>query len=220
VLFYNEAWEFLNDKSGLHEQITSITGIGRGYLSGHVGAASIAKRMSWAASRTTRRLEDIAYCLMGSFSVNMPLLYGEQAFIRLQKAIMKSSDDESLFAWSDESANPRSRHGLLADLPLVFNSVRKAVPHRSLESQPPLSISLGVLNPGSEPRDVVLHCRPPGSSGGFTGPERIQPVGQDTLQRNGLHYECNAPARAHVFSPKCRSPPGDLFYGIPNPCTA
>jgi hypothetical protein len=46
------------------------------------------------------RVEDIAYCLMGLFEVNMPLLYGEgnHAFIRLEEAIMKDSDDQSLFA--------------------------------------------------------------------------------------------------------------------------
>ena len=39
--------------------------------------------MSWASRRVTTRDEDIAYCLLGIFSVNMPLLYGEgeKAFI-------------------------------------------------------------------------------------------------------------------------------------------
>lgn len=43
--------------------------------------------MRWAASRETKRLEDMAYCLLGIFNVNMPLLYGEgrRAFIRLQE---------------------------------------------------------------------------------------------------------------------------------------
>ena len=56
--------------------------------------------MSWAAKRETTRPEDIAYCLMGIFNVNMALLYGEgrKAFIRLQEEILKSTDDESLFA--------------------------------------------------------------------------------------------------------------------------
>jgi hypothetical protein len=37
---------------------------------------------------------------MGIFDVNMPLLYGEgkRAIVRLQEAIMKTSDDQSLFA--------------------------------------------------------------------------------------------------------------------------
>jgi hypothetical protein len=40
-------------------------------------SASIAQRMSWAAGRETTRIEDLAYCLLGIFDVNMPLLYGE-----------------------------------------------------------------------------------------------------------------------------------------------
>jgi hypothetical protein len=66
---------------------------------------SIAKRMSWAASRKTTREEDIAYCLMGIFDVNMPLLYGEglKAFSRLQQEILKESIDQSLLAWDNFS---------------------------------------------------------------------------------------------------------------------
>lgn len=67
---------------------------------------SVARRMSWASERRTTRSEDMAYCLMGLFSVNMPLLYGEgeKAFIRLQEEIMKDSDDHSLFAWVPDDA--------------------------------------------------------------------------------------------------------------------
>ncbi|TVY50844.1 Vegetative incompatibility protein HET-E-1 [Lachnellula cervina] len=64
--------------------------------------ASLAKKMAWAAGRQTTRVEDVAYCLLGLFDVNMPLLYGKgtKAFIRLQEENLKSSDDQSLFAWN------------------------------------------------------------------------------------------------------------------------
>lgn len=64
--------------------------------------------MSWLALRQTSRIEDIAYCVLGIFDVNMPLLYGEgkKAFMRLQLEIIKKSDDESIFAWT-----PRHRYG-------------------------------------------------------------------------------------------------------------
>jgi hypothetical protein len=57
--------------------------------------------MSWAAGRQTTRVEDEAYCLLGIFSVNMPLLYGEgrQAFVRLQQEIIKASEDQTILAW-------------------------------------------------------------------------------------------------------------------------
>lgn len=66
--------------------------------------ASIAERMSWAANRTTTREEDTAYCLLGIFGINMPLLYGEgrHAFIRLQEEIVRNPRvfDPSILAWN------------------------------------------------------------------------------------------------------------------------
>lgn len=62
-----------------------------------------AEKMSWASTRETTRPEDVAYCLLGLFGVNMPLLYGEgstKAFIRLQKEILAQEPDYSLLAWS------------------------------------------------------------------------------------------------------------------------
>ncbi|KAK3296447.1 heterokaryon incompatibility protein-domain-containing protein [Chaetomium fimeti] len=62
---------------------------------------SVAKRMYWASSRETTRREDEAYCMMGLFRVNMPLLYGEgsKAFFRLQQEIAKDTHDQSILAW-------------------------------------------------------------------------------------------------------------------------
>lgn len=58
--------------------------------------------MSWAVNRNTTRKEDIANCLFGLFDVNMSLLYeeGDRAFRRLQNEIIKTSFDDSVFAWS------------------------------------------------------------------------------------------------------------------------
>ncbi|KIW13334.1 hypothetical protein PV08_08522 [Exophiala spinifera] len=62
---------------------------------------TVAQIMSWASKRSTTRVEDTAYSMMGLFHINMPLLYGEgsNAFIRLQLEIMSKYDDNSLFAW-------------------------------------------------------------------------------------------------------------------------
>lgn len=62
---------------------------------------TVAARMSWAANRQTTRVEDEAYCLLGLFDINMPMLYGEgnKAFMRLQQEIMKTSDDATILAW-------------------------------------------------------------------------------------------------------------------------
>ena len=64
-------------------------------------AASIACKMSWAAHRVTTRVKDAAYCLLGIFGINIPLLYGEgnSALLRVQEEIVRRSNDQSIFAW-------------------------------------------------------------------------------------------------------------------------
>jgi hypothetical protein len=59
--------------------ILAITGINLEMLKGgDPERFSVAKRMSWAANRTTMRVEDIGYSLLGIFGVDMPMLYGER----------------------------------------------------------------------------------------------------------------------------------------------
>ena len=71
-------------------------------LQTHLSRYSIAQRMSWASSRSTSRLEDEAYSLLGIFDINMPMLYGEgrKAFTRLQEEIIRNSTDHSILAWN------------------------------------------------------------------------------------------------------------------------
>ncbi|KAF2092518.1 HET-domain-containing protein, partial [Rhizodiscina lignyota] len=103
VLFYDKRWNKLGTKDQLAEEIAEITAIAKTALTYyHVTRLSISERMSWASRRETTRIEDTAYCLMGIFNVNMPLLYGEgsRAFIRLQEEILRQgTNDWSLFAW-------------------------------------------------------------------------------------------------------------------------
>ncbi|KAJ1329648.1 hypothetical protein MN608_06384 [Microdochium nivale] len=63
--------------------------------------------MSWAARRKTTQKEDAAYCLLGIFGVNIPLIYGEgdKAFIRLQEEILRHSFDPTLLAWGELEAD-------------------------------------------------------------------------------------------------------------------
>ncbi|KAF6838726.1 het domain-containing protein [Colletotrichum plurivorum] len=104
VDFYNRAWSHIGDRSSMAEVIKNVTRIPVQYLRNEQGfrSASIAVRMSWAASRQTKRIEDRAYSLLGIFGVNMPLLYGEgdRAFERLQLALIDETTDESILAWS------------------------------------------------------------------------------------------------------------------------
>ncbi|KAH9833945.1 Vegetative incompatibility protein HET-E-1 [Teratosphaeria destructans] len=140
VEFYTSSWELLGTKSGLSAVISEKTHIEEDYLAGilPVQHASIAKRMSWAAPRQTTREEDLAYCLLGIFEVNMAMLYGEgerQAFMRLQEEIMKTSEDQSIFAWieADDSASASSTcHGLLADKPKCFAHTGSTISYSEL----------------------------------------------------------------------------------------
>ena len=119
VKFFDKDWITFGSRRSLAPDLVSITGIDATYLE-RPHWASIATRMSWASSRKTTRVEDVAYCLLGLFEVNMPMLYGEggKAFQRLQHEILKASDDESIFAWRDESL---VHSGMLALSPAGFS---------------------------------------------------------------------------------------------------
>ncbi|KAF2651895.1 HET-domain-containing protein [Lophiostoma macrostomum CBS 122681] len=107
LVFYNKRWDWLGEKTTEYLVPKICMACGIFIEDQHVltdfqpGKWSVATRMSWASTRQTTRREDIAYCLLGIFNINMPLLYGEgdRAFFRLQEEIMRVSDDRSLFAW-------------------------------------------------------------------------------------------------------------------------
>jgi hypothetical protein len=105
-VFFDSQWAEIGERSSLAADVHRVTGIGTAYMGlpeerRPLFYATIAERMSWAAKQHTTREEDMAYSLLGIFGVNMPLLYGEgsKAFIRLQEEIIKTSGDQSLFAW-------------------------------------------------------------------------------------------------------------------------
>lgn len=98
IKFYDRNCRCLGIKETFRPVLASITGIDKVYLGGaDFREASVAKGMSWAARRGTTKVEDIAYCLIGIFDVNMPLLYGEakRSPKRLQDEISRESDDGS-----------------------------------------------------------------------------------------------------------------------------
>jgi Heterokaryon incompatibility protein (HET) len=125
VTFFSREWKEIGTKRSLKDAISYTTGIRPEYLVGFASFldASIAERMSWASRRVTSRVEDVAYCLLGLFGVNMPPLYGEgaNAFIRLQLEIMRTTNDETLFAWTtDTGEDVAYKGGVLAHSPAAF----------------------------------------------------------------------------------------------------
>jgi hypothetical protein len=105
LVFLSTHWDVIGTKAEreVADLVQTITGVAPGVLDStrRLDEVSIACRMSWASRRTTTRIEDRAYSLMGIFDVNMPIIYGEgdQAFFRLQMEIIRQSPDQSIFAW-------------------------------------------------------------------------------------------------------------------------
>lgn len=104
VEFYDMSWTYRGTKLEHAKLISESTGVPEAVimLQESIMSYSTAARLSWSAHRTTTRLEDLAYCLLGILGVNMPLLYGEgiMAFRRLQEEILRWDNDFTILAWS------------------------------------------------------------------------------------------------------------------------
>lgn len=104
VDFFDQEWSFCSAKKDCLDILSAISGVSVDILrhARPLSSVSVAQRMSWTAKRQTTRIEDTAYCLLGIFGINMPLLYGEEekAFLRLQEEILKTQMDLSILAWT------------------------------------------------------------------------------------------------------------------------
>lgn len=123
VTFWDCTWTEFGNKHSLHDMLSAITGIPDAVLQGikEPRQCIVGQIMSWASSRETTRSEDIAYCLVGLFNVNLVPIYGEglfNAFIRLQEQILKKLSDHSIFIWSHQ--HDTRNFGLLATSPKPF----------------------------------------------------------------------------------------------------
>ncbi|CAN9412095.1 unnamed protein product [Alternaria alternata] len=99
VLFFSRDGELLGDKFSLEQHIHDVTRIPIPALRGTpLHSFSVEDRMSWAATRMTKKEEDRAYSLLGIFGVSMVPIYGElqaAAFRRLRKEIKEMKEDQS-----------------------------------------------------------------------------------------------------------------------------
>ncbi|KIM68488.1 hypothetical protein SCLCIDRAFT_1184296 [Scleroderma citrinum Foug A] len=124
IEFVDSRWNKIGNKTNMISTLTDITGIRQDVLTHglppphHSHRPSVAQIMSWAASRQTRRVEDQAYSLIGLFGTPMVIQYGEKenAFQRLQEAIIVEYNDHTIFAWFDHVR----RGSVLADSPSCF----------------------------------------------------------------------------------------------------
>jgi hypothetical protein len=196
VIFVNKNWVEVGDKESLTEIITEITGIDYLTLNGPlpIQQLSVANRMSWASRRKTTRPEDEAYCLLGIFGINMPLLYGEggeKAFLRLQNEVLRKTEDQSIFAWSTEGVRnietPTKHWGLLAPTPGVFKNSSQYIPVRYPQRSADLTITRwGIMLKVAINGDgniIALKCRKKDTLGFFCVPVSRLRTGQDHYAR-------------------------------------
>ena len=148
VKIFNNAWIHVGTKSDHVEAISELTGITTDVLLNEkdISKVSVAERMSWASNRQTKRKEDLAYCLLGIFDVNMPLIYGEgeKAFRRLQEEIIKHSNDLTIFMWDPalgNSANVPTYVGILAKSPGQFANSTDVTVSRYNNGNPEFSLT-------------------------------------------------------------------------------
>ncbi|KAL7906195.1 hypothetical protein GGI35DRAFT_117899 [Trichoderma velutinum] len=94
VEFFTQDGRRLGDKRSLEKQIHEITGITmKALYENDLSQFSTEERFKWAEKRETMEEEDLAYCLLGIFSISMPVLYGEgkaNAIYRLRKEITET----------------------------------------------------------------------------------------------------------------------------------
>ncbi|TQS33929.1 hypothetical protein Golomagni_05711, partial [Golovinomyces magnicellulatus] len=142
VQFYDSSWIPIGDKYILQNVISFICKIEVDVLvdSTKIALQSVWHRMSWAQNRHTSRTEDIAYCLLGIFDINMPLIYGEghKAFQRLQEEITRKENDPSILVWSArDMPRPQYRPPLYrrATQPPLYRGAFAWSPHEFLTEE-------------------------------------------------------------------------------------
>ena len=154
MTFYDHDWKQLTTKKSALEELATITGIDEIFLAGgNLRLASTARILSWAARRQTTREEDQAYSLLGLFNISMPMLYGEgsAAFLRLQKMLIETYDDESIFAWNYPMCPSLKWDGILAPSPDVFYNSGNMVPRWWLLNQSSANTSQNIVSSISTP---------------------------------------------------------------------
>ncbi|OAX36061.1 hypothetical protein K503DRAFT_330090 [Rhizopogon vinicolor AM-OR11-026] len=118
IKLFNKNWMLMtrhdNDKSDRSQETEMIQILGEAtripisdLWDFRPGPHEMDKRMTWAVTRKSTRVEDVAYSLMGIFDVSIQVAYGEggdRAFDRLIEAIMQSGD-HSVFNWYGEAVH-------------------------------------------------------------------------------------------------------------------
>ena len=120
--FYGKGWAPLSDSVNDKQDVRMLDALSRATGIPHrdlrhfrPGTRDVHQKMMWASNRTTTRVEDIAYSLIGIFDVSLTIAYGEgqRAFYRLMEAIINRCGEWEIMAWAgrasaDSAALPES----------------------------------------------------------------------------------------------------------------
>ncbi|KAF4810779.1 Vegetative incompatibility protein HET-E-1 [Colletotrichum siamense] len=230
VRFYDANWNFRFTKENNVSTLSTITKIEVEVLkmAKRLKDVLVAVKMSWAANRETTRPEDVAYCLLGIFDINMPMLYGEgeKAFQRLQEQIGNQQQDASMFACealeafvskpikirlkigrAGQTAYPGAvwdfkTYSFCGDaLPEDFFGLFWLAP----EALKPLHLTLGIKKMVGEEIGLRFYYADPASSRwGIVGGSRKEDIlNEDVIMvGNDLSRQCKAGVSSHLYSQK------------------
>ena len=214
LIFLSCDWLVLGSKSALAPLVEEVTGISTAVLMFEepLSTVPVARRMSWAASRETTRVEDRAYSLFGIFDVQLPTIYGEggqRAFVRLQEEILRHIPDQTIFAWG---LRPPPSNDTVRILPRFMNGTFSVTKRHALLASSPSDFqgpcALQIIHPADFnamlrliPNTLVsLDCSAYGIHSILTNPP-IYPVRSSTHPHGPTHIAilaCRDPARGFV----------------------
>jgi hypothetical protein len=176
ITFFDRTWSVRGHLNSLCSEISKVSRIKEGVLMKRkaLSYVPVAVRMSWASHRQTTREEDIAYCLMGIFDINMAMLYGEgsKAFLRLQQEIINTTSDMSLFAWTVKENAEQAFMGILASSPNDFSRCLDIITDAKWTHNGP-DLEMGISNLGLK-TNMRLFSRAAGFSVAQHGARRLQ----------------------------------------------
>jgi hypothetical protein len=110
LIFLDREWRRIGTRESWAPEIKEASRIEAKHLTSFnptdFMSSSIAMRLSWASRRQTTVEEDETYSLLGLFGISLPLIYGEgrwRAFNRLQRELIMTYSEDSIFSWTIES---------------------------------------------------------------------------------------------------------------------
>lgn len=102
--FFDSDWNNVGTRSTLEASLSNVMRIRPEHLRNYKNAC-VAAKLSWGSRLDAARKEDRSYAMASILGVVLKYQYGEgesEACRRLQEAIAKKANDESLFAWTHD----------------------------------------------------------------------------------------------------------------------